>query len=297
MSNFAPVPSEPRDCDAIDVVEPVSQTAPVVFASPHSGANYPSDFLGNSRLTALALRRSEDAFVDELFAGAPVHGAPLLRALFPRAYLDPNREPFELDPEMFQDPLPAYANTRSPRVRGGLGTIARVVASGSEIYRDLLPFAEARHRIDTFYRPYHDALSGLIERTCRAFGACLVVDCHSMPSIGGPMDEDPGRTRVDFVLGDRYGTSCAPSVVERAQRTLEDLGYRVARNTPYAGGYTTSHYGRPEAGIHVLQIEINRRLYMDERAIEKLPNFGDFALVTARLTEDLVATLPQELIP
>lgn len=246
---------------------PTEQTVPIVFASPHSGLWYPNDFIVASRLDPLALRRSEDAFIDQIYASAPRYGAPLLKALFPRAYVDPNREPFELDPAMFDGVLPAYVNTASARVAAGLGTVAKVVTSGDEIYRHKLAFPEVLRRIETFYFPYHQALSQLVERTRQRFGVSLLIDCHSMPSIGGPMDADPGAARVDFVLGDCHGTSCSPSIVRAVERRLTDLGYTVRRNTPYAGGYTTRHYSHPGRGMHALQIEINRSLYMDETTI------------------------------
>ncbi len=262
---------------AYEILAPETQSKPLVFASPHSGADYPADFVAASRLDPLALRMSEDSFVDEIFAAAPQLGAPLLRALFPRAYIDANREAFELDPAMFVDPLPDYANTRSPRVAAGLGTIARTVANGANIYRQKLTFAEALFRLRNYYWPYHQALRDLIEETRVRFGYCVLIDCHSMPSIGGPMDRDPGNRRVDFVLGDRYGRSCAPAILEAAEQVLSDFGYVVTRNKPYSGGYVTDHYGRPEAGVHALQIEINRSLYMTERRIERgshLPILG-----------------------
>ncbi|MGH6959854.1 MAG: N-formylglutamate amidohydrolase, partial [Dongiaceae bacterium] len=261
----------------LEVVMPAEQTVPVVFASPHSGADYPTDFVAGSRLAFAALRRSEDSFVDELFAAAPAHGAPLLRALFPRAFIDPNREPFELDPGMFEDALPAYANTASPRVAAGLGTIAKVVASGEDIYAGPLRFAEAQRRIELYYRPYHAALHEVLTATRARFGACLLVDCHSMPSVGAPMERDAGRPRVDFVLGDCHAASCAALVIDRAEVVLRDLGYNVARNTPYSGGFVTEHYGRPADGLHALQIEINRGLYMDEVAISRGPGFAALA--------------------
>ncbi len=254
---------------AYEILAPDRQSMPVVFASPHSGRNYPDDFVAASRLDPLALRMSEDSFVDEIFATAPKLGAPLLRALFPRAYVDANREAFELDPAMFVDDLPDYANTRSPRVAAGLGTIARAVASGANIYHHKLTFAEALYRLRRFYWPYHQALRSLIEETRTRFGYCVLVDCHSMPSVGGPLDRDAGSRRVDFILGDRYGRSCTPAIVESIEQVLGDHGYVVRRNKPYSGGYVTDHYGRPEAGIHAVQIEINRSIYMDERRIER----------------------------
>ncbi len=274
---------------AFVIDRPDRQTVPTVFASPHSGRHYPADFIAASRLDSTAIRRSEDAFIDDLFASVPRHGAPLLSARFPRAYVDANRDPFELDPEMFEDSLPDYADTSSPRVAAGLGTVARVVASGSDIYRTKLRVADALERIEICYKPYHAALARLVEETRRKFGVCLLVDCHSMPSVGGPLDRDPGGQRVDMVLGDRHGAACAAQIVDLAEWTLAGLGYKVLRNAPYAGGFTTRHYGRPSAGIHALQIEINRALYMDEARICRSTGFStladDMAVLVGALTQ------------
>ena len=262
----------------IEILAPALQTAPVVFSSPHSGRDYGSAFLALSRLDAVSLRRSEDSFVDEIFGEVPLYGAPLLKALFPRAFVDPNREPFELDPTMFRDALPAYANVKSPRVAAGLGTIARVVASGAEIYKRKLAFADAGHRIAAYYQPYHHALEDLLVATRREFGFCILLDCHSMPSIAGPMDDDAGRRRqADFILGDVHGQSCSAGIVRMIEKTLRELGYLVAINTPYSGGYITRHYGRPHKGIHTVQIEINRALYMDEERIAPLPGKAELS--------------------
>ncbi|MCR4378477.1 MAG: N-formylglutamate amidohydrolase, partial [Rhodospirillales bacterium] len=241
-----------------DVIEPLAQTVPMVFASPHSGHDYPASFVAASQLDPVALRRSEDAFIDELYEPAPRIGAPLLRAHFPRAYADPNREPWELDPDMFSDDLPAWVNTTSPRVRAGLGTVAKVVTDGAEIYKDKIAFAEAERRVETCYKPYHARLTQLLEHTRERFGAYLLIDCHSMPSVGGPMDRDPGTNRVDMVLGDANGVSCHPHVINLVHTVLKEMGYRVVLNTPYAGGFTTRHYGAPAAFGHALQIEVNR---------------------------------------
>jgi N-formylglutamate amidohydrolase len=253
-----------------EVIQPAADAAPVVFNSPHSGARYPAPFLAATRLDALTLRRSEDAFVDELFLPAVRLGAPLMRAHFPRAFLDVNREPYELDPRMFDGRLPADANTRSLRVAGGLGTIARVVGEAQEIYAGRLPVGEALDRIEGLYKPYHARLRGVLDEMRGRFGSVLLVDCHSMPSTGLPKDE---HRRADIVLGDRYGTSCAPFITDRAERMLRDSGLAVLRNRPYAGGYITEHYGNPAAGIHALQIEINRGLYMDEATHAKSAGF------------------------
>ncbi len=270
-------PSQNQPEDPFEVSAPEEQAAPLVFASPHSGARYPPDFVASSPLDLLSLRRSEDSFVDELFAAAPGFGLPLLRALFPRAYIDPNREPFELDPAMFADELPSYANTQSSRVAAGLGTIARVVSSGQEIYSGKLKFADAAERINTNYRPYHKALRGLLDATRERFRCYVLIDCHSMPSVGGPHDPDAGQERADFVLGDAFSASCGEEVIRLAEGTLKSLGYSVVRNKPFSGGFSTRHYGRPSLGMHALQIEINRALYMDEAAIK--PNDGMPGLV------------------
>ena len=262
---------------AVEVVGTSRQTLPLVLASPHSGTSYPSDFIAASRLDPVSLRRSEDAYVDEIFGGGPTLGAPLVKAHFARAYLDPNREPFELDPAMFEDLLPDFVNSHSPRVRVGLGTIARVVASGEEIYARKLLFAEAMQRIERLYRPYHRLLGQVLEATRNRFGFFVLLDCHSMPSTTLPLSRGGQRGRVDIVLGDCHGTSCDPIVAETAQRLLTEKGYAVVRNAPYAGGFTTTHYGKPEEGCHCLQIEIGRGLYMDERSFERKPYFSRLA--------------------
>jgi N-formylglutamate deformylase len=274
-----PLASEEVGEEAVLLHRPERQSVPVVFASPHSGRDYPAAFLAAARLDLLRLRRSEDGFVDELFAAAPALGAPLLTARFPRAYCDVNREAWELDPTMFRDSLPPWANTRSPRVGAGLGMMARVVASGEAIYRHRLPFAAAERRGRECWQPYHAALAALIESTRRRFGACLVVDCHSMPA--GSM---AARERADFVLGDGHGTTCDGRVVRLVEQVLQGLGYGTRRNDPYAGGFITRHYGRPERGVHVLQIEICRSLYMHETRIERLAGF-------ARLQQDVTALI------
>ncbi|MBO0712128.1 MAG: N-formylglutamate amidohydrolase [Acetobacteraceae bacterium] len=268
---------------------PDRQTAPVVVASPHSGRDYPPEFIAAARLDTLGLRRSEDSFVDELFSTAPDYGIPLLAATFPRAFCDPNREPWELDPAMFEDELPSWVNTTSPRVCAGLGTIARLVASGEMIYRDKLSFAEAERRVRSFWQPYHVTLTELIEQTRQIFGAALLIDCHSMPAHGSS-SRHSGQA-ADFVLGDAHGTACSPRVVRFVERSLAGLGYTVRRNDPYSGGYVTRHYGRPRENIHVLQIEVARGLYMDEVRIERIGRFlevrQDLSLLLAGLTAEV----------
>ncbi|MDA1091092.1 MAG: N-formylglutamate amidohydrolase [Proteobacteria bacterium] len=265
----------PGPLPAWRVLAPNIQTAPVVFASPHSGRDYPPEFIAASKLGMLKLRQSEDAFMDEVFAAAPDWGAPLLCAQFPRAYVDANREAFELDPEMFSDPLPDYVNTSSPRIAAGLGTIARVVTDSEPIYDAPLRFADAKRRIESLHQPYHQALKELVETTKKRFGGCLLIDCHSMPSSqddrkdGGAPKTGTGTKPFDVVLGDCFGTACAPAVTDIAGQAFVAMGFTVARNKPYAGGFTTRHYGRPKDGVHVLQIEINRALYMDEKRVTR----------------------------
>jgi len=246
-----------------ELAMPNQVLSPILFNSPHSGRVYPASFLAVSRLGPLALRRSEDAYVDELFAPVADLGMPLLKAHFPRAFVDVNREPYELDPEMFDGELPKAANTSSLRVAGGLGTIPRIVAEAAEIYEGPLPVAEAAKRIEALYRPYHHMIAQILHDLHLRFGMALLIDCHSMPSrVRGQ-----SRPRADFVLGDRFGTSCARHVTSVAEKSLRAMGYSVARNRPYAGGHITQVYGRPASGVHTLQIEINRSLYLDEKTI------------------------------
>lgn len=256
---------------AFEVRTPAQQRRPFVYNSPHSGRHYPERFLSMTRLDRVAIRRSEDFFVDELFDTVTSLGAPMLVAHFPRAYLDVNREPYELDPRMFSDRLPHFVNRQSIRVAGGLGTLPRVVSEGQNIYSRRLAFHEAWQRVETIYKPYHAALRGLLADTHRAFGHAVLVDCHSMPAsirIGAD------GIRPDFIIGDRFGTSASAELAETAIDELRALGYLVAANKPYAGGFITEHYGRPAKGLHAIQIEINRGLYVDEVTLDKKPGFN-----------------------
>jgi N-formylglutamate deformylase len=217
-----------------------------------------------------------------------------MRAHFPRCYVDVNREPYELDPRMFDGRLPSFANTRSMRVAGGLGTVARVVGDAQEIYDQRIPVDDALRRIEGLYKPYHRALRRLITRVHRDFKAAVLVDCHSMPSAAGSKDERP---RADFVIGDRYGTSCVATVADAIEAALIGLGYSVSRNKPYAGGFITEHYGDPPAGLHAVQLEINRALYMDEKRYERAPSFARVALDMVTLAERLGDLPIEELRP
>ena len=248
---------------AIETIEPARLAAPLIFSSPHSGSIYPERFLKASRLDPLTLRRSEDAYIDELFLPCVALGAPLLRALFPRAYLDVNREPYELDPQVFEGRLPDFANTRSLRVAVGLGTIPRVVGDSQPIYKQPLSIAEGLGRIEWLYRPYHEQLRVLVDRALQRFGRAVLIDCHSMPSNAADV------AGLDVVLGDRYGASAAPGLVEILETGLRAAGYRVRRNKPFAGGFITETFGAPSRGVDAVQIEIARSLYLDERRLAK----------------------------
>lgn len=277
-----------------EIVEPAEWRAPIIFNSPHSGSVYPHDFINASRIDLTALRRSEDSFMDELISGLSLRGFPTVRVNFPRSYVDVNREPYELDPRMFIGRLPSFANTRSMRVAGGLGTIPRVVGDGQEIYRERISVDDALARIEALYKPYHRALRRLINKAHQAFGVVVVVDCHSMPSIGVSRDEP---RRPDLVIGDRYGTSCAPLLPDMVEDTMRGLGYSIGRNKPYAGGFITEHYGNPASGLHTVQVELNRSVYMDERRRERGPRFEQVAKDFAILADALAAIPLGELGP
>ncbi len=268
---------------AFTVIEPLHRTAPLIFASPHSGRRYPAELLAGSKVSLISLRRSEDAYVDELFASAPAHGALVLAASVARAYVDVNRDPGELDPDMFeQRPLTTTPAT-SARVQAGLGAIPRICGDGQPIYRSKLSLADAERRISEVHSPYHGALRGLVEQTKAQFGCAVLIDCHSMPSSAR------GAHAPDVVLGDRFGASCHASVIALAEATLRRLGYRVARNAPFAGGHTTQTYGRPHQHAHALQIEINRALYLDERTLERTTGYARVRADMTRLVEALAA--------
>ncbi len=267
---------------------PGRQSVPFVFASPHSGRCYPAALVGLSGLDSLMLRRSEDAFVDELFAGVVELGAPLLAAEFPRVFLDVNRGMGELDASMFAGPLGRTVDLPGPRVAAGLGVIPRIVRDGAEIYRGKLRPEDAALRLEKFYRPYHGALARLAEETRLRFGVVVVVDCHSMPSaLGAP----------EIVLGDRFGASAAPALSRLAEASFAREGFSVGRNAPYAGGHTTALHGRPLLGRHALQIEVNRGLYLDEERITRKEGFEMVKLRLAAALARLVRIAPAELLP
>ncbi|MET1028404.1 MAG: N-formylglutamate amidohydrolase [Dongiaceae bacterium] len=318
-----------------EMIWPSRQTAPLLLASPHSGRHYPASFLTQTALDPALLRQSEDCYVDLLIEAAPRLGVPCLRALFPRVYVDPNRDAAELDPNMFLEPLPASTQITSPRVMAGLGVVPRLAANEREIYARQLPYREAEERLNQYYWPYHRALREAIRHIRTTFGHCLLLDCHSMPSGGAPLiaaisrygksmgaktglrpavtgtgsvagpgsmagtgassgngsgkpaHEGMGGGEVDFILGDCYGGACADGITATAEAFLIRAGARVRRNNPYSGGYVTQNYGRPAEGVHVLQLEINRRLYLDEANLAPTAGFA----ATQELLSGLIADL------
>jgi N-formylglutamate amidohydrolase len=270
------------------VLTRAAQSSALVFASPHSGRHYPASLMEATQLDGLSIRQSEDGYVDQLIAGGPTKGASLIAATYGRAYLDVNRSPLELDPDMFDGDLPMDRLRGSARVSAGLGVIAKIVGEGQEIYRHRLAPTEAQARLENVHQPYHTALSELLGQTQQDHGLAVLIDWHSMPSAasGGGW----GRAGSDFVLGDRHGTSCGSGLTRLVDESLTRMGYQVARNSPYAGGYTTEHYGCPSLGIHALQIEINRRLYLNEADLTLSTGFVSLKRNLDRLIEILAST-------
>ncbi|WP_342069135.1 N-formylglutamate amidohydrolase [Yoonia algicola] len=268
---------------AYTLTRPRTRTTSVVFASPHSGRDYPDSFLRRSVLNASEIRSSEDAFVDQLFVAVPDYGAPLLTANAPRAYLDLNRGPDELDQALIEG---VRRNAHNPRIASGLGVIPRVVANGRQIYRGKLTLAEAHLRIAQYWRPYHDQLQTLLDESNNAYGEAILIDCHSMPHEALENVGPPGSARPDVVLGDRFGSAAAGSIVERVEAAFANAGLRVARNMPFAGAFITQHYGRPSRRQHAIQVEIDRAIYMNERTLEPSSDFAAFqALLSGVIAE------------
>lgn len=263
---------------------PVKRTTSVVFASPHSGRAYPDAFLRQAVLNEHDVRSSEDAYVDDLFADAVAQGAPLLLAQAPRAYLDLNRGPDELDPALIEGVRRVAHN---PRIASGLGVIPRVVSNGRAIYRGKIPLDEAQHRIAHVWRPYHDTLQTLLDEALATFGEAILIDCHSMPYEALEHVGPPGAARPDVVLGDRFGAAAASSIVEQVEAAFASAGFKVARNMPFAGAFICQHYGRPSRRAHAVQIEINRSLYMDERTIRPNSNFAGFKTALSSVIAEL----------
>ncbi|MEM7733550.1 MAG: N-formylglutamate amidohydrolase [Pseudomonadota bacterium] len=271
---------------AYHIYAPVARNTCAVFASPHSGRYYPMSFMRQSLLDKHAIRSSEDAFVDTLFAAAPEHGAPLITAGMPRAYVDVNRSEDELDPALIQG---VRRSGHNPRVASGLGVVPRVVANGKAIYSGKITRAEAQRRIDAYWRPYHTALRAELDEAKAMFGQAILLDCHSMPHEAMDSVAQTGTPRPDVVLGDRFGAAASEQVVGLVEEAFHGAGLTVTRNTPFAGAYVTQHYGRPSSGVHTIQIEIDRSLYMDERQIRPHDGFDAFQ----KLITDVIADIAQ----
>lgn len=269
-----------------ELSEPETLSTAAVFNSPHSGRHYPQSLLSKSRLDSHALRASEDALVDRLFAAAPANGAPLLAATAPRAWLDLNRAPGELDPALIEGVRHSGLNQR---VAAGLGVVPRVVAEGTMIYDGKITLEDAMSRIDTVHAPYHRKLEELLVRARDGFGRAVLFDCHSMPSDALRAAPRVRGLLPEIVLGDRFGAAASRNIIAETQAAFESEGFRVARNAPFAGGYITQRYGRPSRGFHAIQIEVDRGLYLDQVRIAPLPRFdeigGRLAAVVARLVE------------
>ncbi|MFN4171873.1 MAG: N-formylglutamate amidohydrolase [Pseudorhodobacter sp.] len=279
--------------DAYRLSLPVRRSTPVVFSSPHSGSDYAATFRRRSRLDALSLRSSEDAFVDRLFGSAPLAGAPLLAACAPRAWIDLNRAAEELDPALIED-VPRQPH--NPRISSGLGVIPRVVSAGRPIYDGKLSRFEADERLRRHWHPYHAALRGLLNESHAQFGQAILIDCHSMPHEAIETQGRPGAPTPEVVLGDRFGAAADRVIVDRIASAFAAAGLRVARNTPFAGAYIAQAYGRPSRRQHVIQIEIDRALYMDEARLVPRPDFDRFRDLIAGVVAD-ITDIGREALP
>jgi N-formylglutamate amidohydrolase len=269
---------------AFSIEEPVAVVSPAVFASPHSGRLYPKGFLESARASMLDLRRIEDAYVDRLLADVHGSGAPVICGLVARGYVDLNRAESEMDPAMFEDPSPSWFSQRSPRVEAGLGCIPRVAYNGAPIYDRRLRRDEAERRLDHVYRPYHRALEALLRRAQAMFGQAWLIDCHSMPA-----ETEAGGRSPDIVIGDRFGASCSPGLADLVEQLFRNRGYTTARNSPYAGGFATLAHGQPGLGRHALQIEVRRRLYLDETTVEPHDGFLTLRRDLGEIAEEICA--------
>ncbi len=273
------------------LLEPATRTSNVIFASPHSGRDYPRSFLQQSRLDGQAIRSSEDAFVDMLFGDAPSFGAPLLAALVPRAFIDLNRSADELDAALIANVSGSASN---PRVISGLGVIPRVVTNGRAIYPGRITLRQAQLRLEKYWRPYHDRLQALLDDVREQFGEAILIDCHSMPHAAVEGLGGNGMPYPEVVLGDRFGTTARQDFVDRVEAAFQGAGLRVARNTPFAGAYTAQHYGQPKRGQHVIQVEIDRSLYMNEQQVAPGRGFQAFRALMRGVTAELTRTGQQD---
>ncbi len=270
--------------EAFRLIRPSRQETSVIFSSPHSGRDYPAAFLASSPLDPLVLRSSEDAYVDRLFARAPLHGASLICANAPRAFIDLNRAPDELDPGVIDG---VARSAHNPRISSGLGVIPRVVAGGRAIYTRKITRADAELRLTQHWHPYHNALQCLINETYADFGEAILVDCHSMPHEAIDAHARPGQPKPEVVLGDRFGAAAGREVVDQIEFAFASAGFRVVRNSPFAGAYIAQHYGRPVSRKHVVQVEIDRALYLDETRVEPGKNFPAFSVRMNRVVAEI----------
>lgn len=263
---------------------PEHRDTAAVFASPHSGRDYPWSFIRASDLDELTIRSSEDAYVDRLYESAPANGAPLLAATLPRAYVDLNRNADELDPALITG---VRQRGHNPRISSGLGVIPRVVANGRRIREGKISMTEARRRLRDFYHPYHDKLDLLLSESRAQFGFALLFDCHSMPHEALAATSYAYDKKPEVVLGDRHGAACAAELIEVVEAAFQRAGLRVSRNLPFAGAHVTQRYGRPSAGRHAIQIEIDRALYLDEARVRPRDDFPAFQALIAGVVAEL----------
>ena len=279
---------------AYDLIHPEQRTTSVVFASPHSGRDYPWTFLRRTRLDRQTIRSSEDAFVDQLFDSAPKYGAPFLRAGAPRCFVDLNRGPDELDPALIEG---VVRQGHNPRIASGLGVILRVVSVGRAIYDGKLTRDEAQRRIDLYWRPYHQMLERQLNEAHALFGEAILIDCHSMPHEAMDVIARGVKKRPEVVIGDRFGAAASGEVVERIEASFAAAGLTVVRNAPFAGAYVVQSYGRPARGQHAVQIEIDRSLYMNEALVRPNGNFNAFRRLMRQVTAEIAEIGRAEELP
>ena len=270
--------------EAVSITQPSGDALPLLYDSPHSGRVYPEDF--GHAVDERLLVGGEDRFVDDLILNAPSHGATLVKALFARTYIDPNRMPNDLDPELLPKDWTEEIEPTASAHRG-VGLIFRMIGESVPIYDRALTGQEVRHRIDNYWRPYHQALEDQTKNLLSKFGNVFHINWHSMQAVGNALAPDPGEKRADFVLGDLEGQSCDPAFTRFVAEQLEALGYSVALNSPYKGAYIVERYGKPDESRHALQIEINRGLYMDHGTLDRTGGFAQLKEDLTRFTDTL----------